>query len=69
MGFLTGKKILITGVISNRSIAYAIVKARNLPSPIRTNASVSVSRTLPLNSAATLFSRSMCRRMSRLTLL
>lgn len=27
MGFLTGKKILITGVISNRSIAYGIAKA------------------------------------------
>ena len=27
MGFLTGKKILITGVISNRSIAYGIAQA------------------------------------------
>ncbi len=27
MGFLTGKKLLITGVISNRSIAYGIAKA------------------------------------------
>jgi enoyl-[acyl-carrier protein] reductase I len=27
MGFLTGKKILITGVLSNRSIAYGIAKA------------------------------------------
>ncbi len=27
MGFLTGKRILITGVISNRSIAYGIAKA------------------------------------------
>lgn len=27
MGFLTGKKILITGLISNRSIAYGIAKA------------------------------------------
>jgi enoyl-[acyl-carrier protein] reductase I len=27
MGFLTGKKILVTGVISNRSIAYGIAKA------------------------------------------
>ncbi len=27
MGFLSGKKILITGVISNRSIAYGIAKA------------------------------------------
>ena len=27
MGFLSGKRILITGVISNRSIAYGIAKA------------------------------------------
>ena len=27
MGFLTGKKLLITGVLSNRSIAYGITKA------------------------------------------
>ena len=27
MGFLTGKKLLITGVLSNRSIAYGISKA------------------------------------------
>ncbi|EJW99462.1 Enoyl-[acyl-carrier-protein] reductase, partial [gut metagenome] len=27
MGFLSGKKILITGVISNRSIAYGIAQA------------------------------------------
>jgi enoyl-[acyl-carrier protein] reductase I len=27
MGFLTGKKILVTGVISNRSIAYGVAKA------------------------------------------
>jgi len=27
MGFLTGKKLLITGVISNRSIAYGVAKA------------------------------------------
>lgn len=27
MGFLTGKKILITGLISNRSIAYGVAKA------------------------------------------
>ena len=27
MGFLQGKKILITGVLSNRSIAYGIAKA------------------------------------------
>ena len=27
MGFLTGKKILITGLLSNRSIAYGIAKA------------------------------------------
>ena len=27
MGFLSGKKLLITGVISNRSIAYGIAKA------------------------------------------
>src|SRR5437763_4742025 len=27
MGMLTGKKILITGVISNRSIAYGVAKA------------------------------------------
>ena len=27
MGFLTGKKLLITGVISNRSIAYGIAEA------------------------------------------
>ena len=27
MGFLNGKKLLITGVISNRSIAYGIAKA------------------------------------------
>jgi enoyl-[acyl-carrier protein] reductase I len=27
MGFLTGKKILVTGVLSNRSIAYGIAKA------------------------------------------
>ena len=26
MGFLTGKRILVTGVISNRSIAYGIAK-------------------------------------------
>jgi enoyl-[acyl-carrier protein] reductase I len=26
-GFLTGKKLLITGVLSNRSIAYGIAKA------------------------------------------
>ena len=27
MGILTGKKLLITGVLSNRSIAYGIAKA------------------------------------------
>ena len=27
MGFLDGKKLLITGVISNRSIAYGVAKA------------------------------------------
>jgi enoyl-[acyl-carrier protein] reductase I len=27
MGFLSGKKLLITGVLSNRSIAYGIAKA------------------------------------------
>jgi enoyl-[acyl-carrier protein] reductase I len=27
MGFLAGKKILITGMISNRSIAYGVAKA------------------------------------------
>jgi enoyl-[acyl-carrier protein] reductase I len=27
MGFLTGKKLLITGVLSNRSIAYGVAKA------------------------------------------
>src|SRR3954451_18611272 len=27
MGFLTGKKLLITGVLSNRSIAYGIARA------------------------------------------
>jgi enoyl-[acyl-carrier protein] reductase I len=27
MGFLSGKKILITGLLSNRSIAYGIAKA------------------------------------------
>ena len=27
MGFLAGKKLLITGVLSNRSIAYGIAKA------------------------------------------
>jgi enoyl-[acyl-carrier protein] reductase I len=27
MGFLAGKKILVTGVISNRSIAYGIARA------------------------------------------
>jgi len=27
MGFLTGKKILITGILSNRSIAYGVAKA------------------------------------------
>ena len=27
MGFLAGKKILITGLLSNRSIAYGIAKA------------------------------------------
>ena len=27
MGFLAGKKILVTGVLSNRSIAYGIAKA------------------------------------------
>jgi len=27
MGFLQGKRLLITGVISNRSIAYGIAKA------------------------------------------
>ena len=27
MGFLAGKKILITGMMSNRSIAYGIAKA------------------------------------------
>ena len=27
MGFLTGKRILITGLLSNRSIAYGIAKA------------------------------------------
>ena len=26
-GFLSGKKLLITGVLSNRSIAYGIAKA------------------------------------------
>jgi enoyl-[acyl-carrier protein] reductase I len=27
MGFLTGKRLLITGVLSNRSIAYGIARA------------------------------------------
>ena len=27
MGFLAGKKILITGVLSNRSIAYGVAQA------------------------------------------
>ena len=27
MGFLAGKKLLITGVLSNRSIAYGVAKA------------------------------------------
>ena len=27
MGFLSGKKILVTGMLSNRSIAYGIAKA------------------------------------------
>jgi len=27
MGFLTGKKIVLTGLLSNRSIAYGIAKA------------------------------------------
>ena len=27
MGFLAGKKILITGVLSNRSIAYGVARA------------------------------------------
>ena len=27
MGFLSGKKLLITGVLSNRSIAYGIARA------------------------------------------
>ena len=27
MGFLTGKRILVTGLASNRSIAYGIAKA------------------------------------------
>lgn len=27
MGFLSGKRLLITGVLSNRSIAYGIAKA------------------------------------------
>jgi enoyl-[acyl-carrier protein] reductase I len=27
MGFLAGKRILITGLLSNRSIAYGIAKA------------------------------------------
>jgi enoyl-[acyl-carrier protein] reductase I len=27
MGFLAGKKILITGILSNRSIAYGVAKA------------------------------------------
>ena len=27
MGFLTGKKLLITGVLSNRSIAYGVARA------------------------------------------
>src|SRR4029079_14944151 len=27
MGFLTGKKLLITGVLSNRSIAYGVAKS------------------------------------------
>ena len=30
MGFLQGKKILITGMISERSIAYGIAKALSL---------------------------------------
>ena len=30
MGFLAGKKILVTGVLSNRSIAYGIAKALSL---------------------------------------
>ena len=29
MGFLTGKRILVTGLASNRSIAYGIAKAKN----------------------------------------
>ena len=28
MGFLTGKRILVTGLASNRSIAYGIAKAK-----------------------------------------
>ena len=30
MGFLTGKRILVTGLASNRSIAYGIAKVRRL---------------------------------------
>ena len=58
MGFLQGKKLLITGVLSNRSIAYgipepAIAKVLSSPLLMSANASTTVSLSLPKNSAAT----------------
>jgi enoyl-[acyl-carrier protein] reductase I len=60
MGFLAGKRILITGLLSNRSISYGVAKAMQregaeLPSPIRTIASKSVSPRWPPSSAALVF--------------
>jgi enoyl-[acyl-carrier protein] reductase I len=54
MGFLAGKKIVLTGLLSNRSIAYGIAKAchREGAELAFTYVSKTVSLSLPLNSIA-----------------
>ena len=52
MGFLSGKRLLITGVLSNRSIAYGIAKACHREGALRT-----ALPGLPPNSAVTSCSR------------
>ena len=70
MGFLAGKRILLTGLLSNRSIAYGIArpasaKARNWRSPMSASGSRTASPNLPPNSAATWSSRAMSPKMRR----
>jgi|GEM_PF-6634169 len=69
MGFLNGKKILITGVLSNHSIAYGIAQVchregAELASRMLAITLGTASASLLRNSAATSFCRSMSRRMN-----